>query len=240
MKEPVAIISSTIAPANSEHYGGLAAQYDPALRLEQTRGTVESLTALGVREIYLADNSGANWQDGMEEAVKPARVQVFSQHQYCNKGISELYLLLAALPQLPTDRPIIKLSGRYQLSRRLDTELGESDFVVREWHGLSLSRCSVSTVAYAVCNRAVYDRFLRETLRDMFGFAARIVGPQSLLRILHNSLFPTQDAYPYDDPPGTLEHAAWRALKKQGCRLQTVESLGVEGIAGQGGNRYYQ
>ena len=240
MKEPFAIISSTIAPPISNHYGGVAFGYDPYRRLEQTRQSVQALLAIGIQEIYVADNSGANWRGEMEEKLKPAQVHVFCQHQYRNKGISELYLLLAALPHLPTGRPIVKLSGRYVLTHRLDAELGERDFVVREWHGLSLLQCCISTIAYAVRDAAVYEHFLRETLREVFGFSARVVGPRSLLRILRNSMFPFRDEFPYDDPMGSIEHASWRALRKNRCRVEAVESLGVEGTGGQTGEQFTQ
>ena len=235
MKMPVAVISSTIAPSALEHYGGNHSRWSPAERLEQTRASIRSLLDLGIEEIHLADNSGANWRTGTEDALRPAHVQVFSHYQYRNKGLSEIQLLLAALPRLPTDRPIVKLSGRYRLSRRLDQELGDADFVTREASGLRLLRCHMDTVAYTVRDVSVLERFLRETRRDVFGFPARVVGPGSLLRIVRNSLFPRQDSYPYDDPVGDIEHAAWRAKRKCGYRTHALASLGVEGFGGQAG-----
>src|ERR1043166_7210271 len=101
MGEAIAIISSTIVPPSIEHYGGNHARWTPEERLEQTRGSIRSLVELGIDDIYLADNSGGSWRDGMDRELRPARVRVFSHHQYRNKGISELYLLLAALPGIP-------------------------------------------------------------------------------------------------------------------------------------------
>ena len=235
MKPPLAIISSTIAPRTSEHYGRESLRYDPDARLEQTRTGIQSLLALGIEQIYLADNSGPNWREGMERELYPAQVQVFDHHPYRNKGISEVYLLLAALAKLPAGQPIIKLSGRYQLQCRLDENLGENDLVARESRGLRLMDCYVSTIAYAVRDSAIYERLLRETLRDMFGFPSRIVGPRSMLRVLRNSVFPDRDDYPYHDPPVAIEHATWRAARKCGYRLHSIESLGVAGITGQTG-----
>ncbi len=240
MKPPVAILSSAIAPQSSEHYGREPLRYDPDARLEQTRSSIQSLLALGIEEIYLADNSGSNWRVDMERALHPARVQVFHQHPYRNKGISEVYLLLAALPGLPPGRPIIKLSGRYQLTRRLDESLGENDLVARESRGVGLPHCYLSTIAYAVRDSTIYERLLRETRRDMFGFPSRIVGPRSLVRVLRNSVFPDRDTYPYDDPQVSIEHATWRAARKCGYRLHSVESLGVAGITGQTGEHHLE
>ena len=233
MKPPVVLISSAIAPQSTEHYGTAPVRYDPATRLEQTRASIQSLLALGIEEIYVADNSGANWRADMERDLYPAQVQVFDHHQYRNKGISEVYLLLAALPRLPRGRPIIKLSGRYQLKCRLDESLGDNDLVAREVRGLSLLNCYISTIAYAVRDTTVYERLLRETLRDMFGYSSRIVGPRSILRMLRNSVFPDRDSYPYDDPLVSIEHATWRAARKCGFKLHSVASLGVEGLVGQ-------
>ncbi len=232
MNPPIAVISSTIAPPDVEHYGGKRRRFDPDERLEQTRASIQSLLELGLTEIHVADNSGANWRDYMDSALTPARVHRCSQYPYRNLGISELQMLLALLPALPVDRPIIKLSGRYRLKRRLDLELGADELVVREWRGARLINCCISTVAYAVCDAATYARFLRETLRDVFGFQARIVGPRSFVRILRNSLFPDRDHYPYDDPTGPIEHSAWRALRNARFRVRALDSIGVEGRSG--------
>lgn len=234
---PIAVISSTISPPRLELYDGNSARWSPAERLEQTRASIQSLLDLGISEIYLADNSGANWREDTGEKLRPSQVRVFNQHSYRNKGISELYLLLAMLPHLPTGRPIIKLSGRYRLKRRLDNELGDRDLVVREWAGRSRLQSCASTVCYAVRDARTHERFLRDTLRDVFGFPSRIAGPRSLLRIMRNSLFPSRDLYPYDDPQGSIEHAAWRALRKGGYRVRAVQSLGVEGLSGQAGEQ---
>jgi hypothetical protein len=205
-------------------------------RLEQTVETLASLARAGIEEIYLADNSGENWVAGTEDALKPARVYVYDQHQFQNKGISEIYLLLSVLRHLPERTPILKISGRYHLSDGLKFGLDESD-VAAKFISDAGTQTWMSTRCYMVKDREVYERFLKDTLRDLYGYAARIVGPGSLLRILRNSLFPARDDAPYHDPVQPIEVAAARALKKAKYKVKKVETLGIQGVTGDEARR---
>lgn len=205
-------------------------------RLAQTRRTIDSLLDAGVDEIYLADNSGPAWEEGTEDSLAPAHVRVYDHYQFQNKGISELYLLLCALEQLPPGGPILKISGRYRLSDGLRFGLEGAD-VAAKFIPYAKSQQWMSTRCYMVRNREVYERFLKATLRDLYGYPARIVGLGSLLRIVRNSLFPGRDDSPYDDPLQPIEVAAARVLQGPGYKVRRVDALGIEGITGDEAQR---
>lgn len=228
-----AIVSSVISPIDKPLYGASRQLFSPERRLQDTLLTVQSLLALGIADIRIADNSGPRWRAQWEEALQPARVSVHSVHDYANKGISELYLLLAALAEMPVNGPLLKLSGRYSLATRLDQFLGEDDLVVRK--GADLNRRGVVTVAYVVKDRATFERLLRDTLRESFGYPCRIVGLRSLGRILRNSIRPAKDSYPYDDPPESIENALGRVIDRKHFKVRFVDCLGVSGFSAQDG-----
>lgn len=205
-------------------------------RLEQTRKTIASLVRAGITDIFLADNSGGNWADGTEELLQPAKVYFYNQFQFQNKGISEIYLLLSALEHLPEETPILKISGRYYLSDSLRFGLEGAD-VAAKFIPYAKTQLWMSTRCYMVKNKEVYARFLRETVRDLYAYPSRIVGPGSLLRILRNSIFPERDDAPYDDPLQPIEVAAARVLKRADYRVKQIEVLGIEGVTGDEARR---
>jgi hypothetical protein len=218
------------------YWGSPRTSISQAERLEQTGKTVASLVQAGVTEIFLADNSGEQWVAGTEESLRPAKVYVYNHFQFQNKGISELYLLLSVLAHVPPETPILKISGRYYLKNGLDGELEDSD-VAAKFIEYRKSKFMMSTRCYMVKNREVYEKFLRGTLRELYGYSARIVGPGSLLRIFRNSLFPKRDEMPYDDPVDPIEVAAARALKKYNFKVRSLERLGIEGMSGDAARR---
>jgi hypothetical protein len=221
----IALVSSTIFPGDAPVYAESRSVFSPEERLAQTRRTIESLQASGFSNIYLADNSGVNWVDGTEDRLQPARVFRFSQHQFHNRGISELYLLLAMLGALPDDRPILKISGRYALKNNIVAQLSNAD-VAAKW---SADNRTISTRCYVVRDRRLYRRFLEDTLNELYGHAARIVGPRSLLRILKHSLQPAADDSAYFDPSTSIEGAAAAALRNKNYAVVRLAELGLEG-----------
>ena len=226
----IALVSSTIFPPDLEVHGGTRTWLTGEQRLQQTRATVASLVAVGAREIVVADNSAERWLAGSEADLWPARVLRLSTPQFRNKGISELFLLRSALPVLPDGEPILKLSGRYRLTRDPSQELSGEDVVGRverrrrQW--------LLSTRCYAVRDRATYARLLDLGLRELYAQATRIVGPRSLLRIIRNSLQPDGDEYPYDDPPVSIESVFGVLMRRGRFRFRALERLGVEGVLG--------
>ena len=226
----IAVISSTIYPPSLPGYDGQRTWSCPEKRLEQTQKTVESLVTLGISEIYLADNSGENWVLNTEILLNPAKVYVFNQYQYKNKGISEIYLLLKLLQYISSSTPILKISGRYTLNKNIFNDLGDADVVARVYKA-KFFKSFMSTRCYLVKNKDVYTSFLEKTLCEVYAYPSRIVGPRSFIRILHNSLFPSKDDYPYDDPQGAIESAAARVLQIFNYKLNNLETLGVEGLS---------
>lgn len=233
----IAVISSTIFPSDAPIYWGSPRRVIPTQeRLEGTQKTIASLLAAKVDEIYLADNSGENWVAGTEEQLSPARVYVYHQHQFQNKGISELYLLLSIMEHLPAATPILKMSGRYYLKNGLGFGLDDKD-VAANFVPYARTQLWMSTRCYLVKDKEVYERFLKDTLRALYGYQARIVGPGSLLRILRNSIFPERDDSTYDDPLLPIEIAAARVLQRAGYSVKEVAVLGIEGITGDKARR---
>jgi hypothetical protein len=228
----IAVISSTIYPPASPMYDGKRSVISPDERLSQTQDTVKSLVNLGFSDIYICDNSGDNWVTGTEEELTPAKVHIFNAHQYNNKGISELYLLLKILNYIPSNQPILKISGRYTLSKNILNELGDSDLGVKIYNHPRNS--SMSTRCYCVKNKDIYSVFLHRVLNEVYGYSSRIVGPRSLKRIIHNSIFPTRDSYRYDDPTHSIESASAWVLRNFNYKTAKFDVLGVEGfIAGR-------
>jgi hypothetical protein len=190
----------------------------------------------GISEIILTDNSGENWVAGTEDALRPATVYVYSHVQFRNKGISELYLLLSVLEHLPANSPILKVSGRYYLTDGLAFELDGGD-VAANFTSYTKTQPWMSTRCYLVKDKEVYERFLKDTLRELYGYQARIVGPGSLLRILRNSIFPERDDSSYDDPLLPIEIAAARVLRRAHYSVKEVAVLGIEGVTGDNARR---
>jgi hypothetical protein len=228
----IAVVSSTVAPSAAPSHDGARTTLSPEVRLEQTKGTVESLLALGVKEIFVADNSPGNWLRDRAETLAPARVMFFEQPAIRNKGIAELWLLLAAINALPGSQPILKISGRYRVGARTELFLGDSYDVVAKLHGGG-SAAGISTRCYLMRNREIAARLWERTLDEIYAERSRIVGPRSLMRIIRNSLRPKMDDFHYSDPNTlSIEQAALISIRRLGLRLMQVSNLDVEGTLG--------
>ncbi|HTB79812.1 MAG TPA: hypothetical protein VK717_02875 [Opitutaceae bacterium] len=226
----IAIVSSTVAPSPLPSHDGVRTTFTPEQRLEHTCGTVASLVELGVKEIFIVDNSAGGWLRGREAALAPARVLHFDHPPIRNKGIGEMWLLLGALPALPDSVPILKISGRYRVGRGTGLALGEADVAAKIY--TQGKRREISTRCYLLRNRTVAARLWERTLDEIYAPQTRIVGPRSFWRMLQNSLHPERDAFRHGDPPGSVEAAAYNAIQYLGLRLQPVEHLAVAGILG--------
>ena len=227
----IAIVSSTVAPSDLPSHDGARTTLTPEVRLEQTQGTIASLVALGAREIFLADNSTSNWLRDHAAALAPAHILPFSQPPICNKGIGEMWLLLGALPSLPENEPILKISGRYRVGLGTGLRLRDGDDVAGKVY-LHGRLHSLSTRCYLMRDRAVAARLWQRTLDEIYAEQARIHGPRSLLRILLSSLRPGRDTLRYGDPTAAVETAIYNAIRYLPLRLHEVEHLDVEGILG--------
>lgn len=220
----VALVSSTVFPPEEPVYGEVRSRFDHEARLRQTIETVRSLQRVGISEIYVADNSGRAWQQAAATELEPARVFVFDQFPFHNKGISEAYLLLRVLSEIPKDQAIMKISGRYKL---VDSppELGDADFAVK----FSKDNRSVSTRAYLVRNRCLFEQLVKATLQEIFCYGSRIVGPRSLIRVLRNTFSPLDNSYCYYDPSIGLELAVANVLRRAQWRVRRLPVLGIQG-----------
>ncbi len=94
------------------------------------------------------------------------------------------------------------------------------------------NRREISTRCYLLRDRAIAQRVWERTLDEIYAPQARIVGPRSFWRTIQNSLHPERDAFRYGDPPGSVEAAAYNAIRHLGIRLRPIEHLAVEGILG--------
>jgi hypothetical protein len=232
----IAIVSSTVAPSPLPDHAGARTTLSPEVRLEQTRGTVASLVALGAREIIIADNSPGEWLRDRSSVLSPARVISMVQPPIRNKGIGELWLLLGALEALAENEPILKISGRYRVGPATQLVLRETDDVVAKVYHPGGS-AEISTRCYLMRDKAVASALWARSLDELYAQPSRIVGPRSLIRIIGNSIRPSRDDFRYSDPgTSSVERAALRAIRHLSLRLRPVDNLDVEGIMGGPGN----
>ncbi|SDS63897.1 hypothetical protein [Opitutus sp. GAS368] len=227
----IAVVSSCVAPSVLPSHDGARTTLTPEVRLQHTRGTVDSLLALGVKQIFVTDNSAGSWLVDRAAELAPARIIPFTQPPIRNKGIGEMWLLLGVLQHLPENEPVLKISGRYRVGPATELKLREGDDVVGKLYVHGRVR-SLSTRCYLMRDRAVAARLWERTLDEIYAEAARIHGPRSLLRILQSSLRPARDRLRYGDPTAAVETAIYHAIRHLSLRLREVEHLDVEGIMG--------
>jgi hypothetical protein len=227
----IAVVSSCVAPSTAPSHDGARTTLTPEVRLQHTRGTVDSLLALGVKQIFIADNSAGSWLVDRAAELAPARVIPFSQPPIRNKGIGEMWLLLGVLPSLPENEPIMKISGRYRVGPATQLKLRADDDVAGKVYVHGRVR-TLSTRCYLMKDRAVATRLWERTLDEIYAEAARVHGLRSLLRILQSSLRPARDRLRYGDPTAAVETAIHRAIRYLPLRLHEVQHLDVEGIMG--------
>jgi hypothetical protein len=231
----IAVVSSCLAPSTESSHTGGRTNLSPEARLAQTGESVASLVRVGFEEIYLADNSESPPSAETIARLAPARVYHFGHFPYRNKGIAEVYLLLALTKHLPTDRPIMKLSGRYRASINLCAALGTQQVA-----GLLTKSARIenlSTRAYAVSDLQTFREFLEGSLNEIYAAPWRVVGPRSLLNFFRRNISSAPDPYLYRDPPVGLEIAAARWLARQRIPIARLDKIGVEGVLGGCGER---
>lgn len=228
----IALVSSTIFPQQDDVYGGERSVFDHATRLSQTVETVRSLFHCGLQTVIVADNSGRLWQPDAVARLAPATVLVFDHPQFRNRGLSESYLLLAALEHLPANEPILKLSGRYTLDLVPDFD-SELDILLK----FRDNHQTVSTRCYVTRNRDVLRQYLTGILQEVYGSRSRIVGPRSLIRTVVTSICPKKDDYPHHDPTVSIEWAGARVIAHKRWQVRDVASLHIQGALGLTGEQ---
>ena len=223
----IALVSSTLRPPAADCYDGERSRFSPAERLEQTRATVGSLAALGFRRIVVADNS-PEWDPAAAAALAPAELWRIATPAFRNKGLAELHLLRAAAARLPSGAPVLKVSGRYLLTRNPLTEIGDAEVAVKS-ADFARRRGAMSTRAYACRDIATLQRLVARAIDEAFAYPTRIVGPRSLWRLVCASLAPQRDTFPYADPPHSVEFILARTIKLLRLRVHFVATLGIHG-----------
>jgi hypothetical protein len=220
----IALIGSTLFPPPVTDKTSYRGTLSPATRIQQTQGTIRCLASLGYESIFLADNSGFNWKDGTETDMSPATVLRINTFQFNNKGLSEIYLLLAALQALPEDRPILKITGRYTIDNIIDTALFSQHEVICRQEG-----DTISTRGYYVRNKRVLQSLLLDSLEWMYSYGARVVGPKSLARFIKNQFRGGGAGLQYAEPGVMIEKAMWECIKKRYKYLK-ISRLGLSGV----------
>lgn len=222
----IAIISSTIfpdLPAEATLYRG---SIDYADRLAQTVTTIKSLQSLGFTKIYLFDNSGFNWDEQADPQLAPAEVIKFNSFQYNNKGLSELMMLLHGMQKIASDQPVLKISGRYVLSEKID----EMNFSTYDFAG-KFHADTISTRAYYFKNSDTMKAVLFAALNNMYSYKHRIVGLRSLVQVAKNAFLRNVSTSFYDTTI-SIERGMFNAIKKLKLKSLHLEKLNVSGISG--------
>lgn len=222
------LVTSTIRPAAAAVHGGPRSAFSPSERLEQTVGTVRSLVALGVSEIYVLDNSADLDAEAAARALAPGRIVRCPPTQFLNKGISEAHMVLSFCGSHALSGPLLKVSGRYQVGQLPPLDWGRCDVAA------VADERNISTQCYAVRDAGVLERLMTGALREIYGYSSRVVGLRSAWRILYHSLFPERDDYPHHDPTFSLEFGCRRAIRRERLRLCTVDGFDVRGVIGGG------
>jgi hypothetical protein len=86
--------------------------------MKQTIQSIKSLKSVGYEKIFILDNSGSRWC--YERSIFPndVKMKIFNHYQFKNKRISEIYMILSFIKEIPKKTPIVKLSGRYKVSKK--------------------------------------------------------------------------------------------------------------------------
>jgi hypothetical protein len=224
----IALITSCIDPVK-ERSAPIKSFFNTEERLGQTIHSINKLKTFPFRKIYLLDNSYKFDFPALADEVDGVLLRHFRQYQFGNKGINELLLLLAILEELPENEEIFKISGRYYPDENFVCQLDKGfDFKFKGYHFPS-KKGTVSTRAYFVKNKAIYEQFLLKCLGETFSYTKRMVGLRSMIDALKQTIKPVLSS----ESNTAIEFAAARVLKSDGYKVKLTDRIGVEGqIAG--------
>lgn len=222
----IAIISSTIFPSPATATTQYRSIIPPLDRLKQTKRTIESLQKLNFSDIYLFDNSGFYWVDGHEKELFPAKIIKINSLQYTNKGLSELIMLVQGMQVLPENTPILKISGRYELSRQLDLEkLTGFDFAGKLYDD------SISTRSYYFKDKNVMEKVLMYALNNMYYYKHRVTGFRSLRKVIKNA-FCFNENENYYESSISIERGMYNAIKNLALKIYLMPNINIRGVSG--------
>jgi len=230
----IVLITSTIFPSNFNS-SEVRSVFTGEERLEQTKSTIKSLLNCGYTEIFLFDNSGKYWLPGTEKDLLPAKVVVFNQHQFMNKGISETLMLLDGLDYLPDNIPILKISGRYKIDNSLAIDVNNFDIAAKFYkHKFKYftSRTTMATRCYIVKDKSIFKTYLLAMIEEIYSYSSKVFGIGSLKRLFNNQFFPGKIKYSFFDPIFSVEAASVRVIKKLGLKVNKMDRIGLSGLAG--------
>jgi hypothetical protein len=222
----IAIVTSCIKPI--EPNGLIKSFVSLEERCRQTIYTLQRIKEVGFEQIILADNSDGYDYSQLGPAIDGVKIIQFRQYQFPNKGINEILMLLSALDEIPTNIPIFKISGRYFPTENFLPRMDLStDFKVRG--GFKGKVPTISTRAYFVRNKQIYEDFLLYCLNETYSYNYRIVGFRSLFNFVMEFFRPSLRKESHI----AIEFAGGRVLKKGHFTYERVERLHIKGqIAG--------
>jgi len=223
----IAIVSSCIHPKTMK--ASTRSFFSLADRELQTIKTLEQLKKVGFKQIILVDNSDDYDFSRLKSATENVKVIQLKQYQFANKSINEILMILAILDEIPSGSKIFKISGRYFPTDNFKLDMNEKiDFKVKGFDFQS-RRPVISTRAYFIGNKEVYERFLLSCLNEIYSYPYRVVGPRSLwvfIRDFFNPRLRTISTI-------SIEFAAARVLKNGKFKFELTDDLNIEGqIAG--------
>lgn len=222
----IAIVTSTIFPQPATQNAVYRGTIKGEERLNQTIETISSLTKNGLDKIFLLDNSHLPLSEHTIHLLSPARVLTFNMFQFKNKGLTELYMLLAGLKNIPEDTPIFKISGRYQLNQIIDHSAQGWDFMGK----YDKETKTISTRAYYFKNKAIFEKVLLLALNYIYAYQHRIVGPKSLLKILRNAFRPDLNKLFYESSI-SIERGMGEAIDNLKLNIVNIDQLNVSGVS---------
>jgi hypothetical protein len=222
----LAIVTSTIFPPPATTAAAYRGTIQGDERLKQTIETIASLTKNGFDKIFLLDNSHVKLSQQTIALLSPAKIFTFDMFQFKNKGLTELYMLLAGLKHLPEDIPIFKISGRYQLHKIADYEPAKWDFMGK----YAKDSKTISTRAYYFKNKALLEEVLLLALNYIYAYQHKVVGPKSLLKVLKNAIEPNLDQLYYESSI-SIERGIGEALTKLNLNIANIDQLNISGVS---------
>ena len=166
----IAIVTSCINPGKPSNLQ--KSFFSLEEREIQTIFTLKSLQRVGFSKIIIVDNSTAYDFTKIKAAVNDIEVVQLHQHQFENKGINELLMLLSTIELLPDHTPIFKISGRYYPNENFVLEIDKNvDFKFKSYQFLT-KRGTISTRGYFVKDKMIFENFLTQTLSEVLQFGS--------------------------------------------------------------------
>ncbi|PWS31695.1 hypothetical protein [Pedobacter paludis] len=222
----ISIISSTIFPFYTTEKLNKNLISNES-RLADTINTIGSLENKNFDSIYVFDNSIPRLDNEIIDLLYPAKATSFDVLPYKNKGLSEIYLLLLGLRDLPDNEPILKISGRYLLNENWDfEELAAYDFA-----GKFDLKTTISTRCYYVRNKRILETILLKAIDYIYGYHFKIVGPRSFLKVIGNILN-TNAEINFHESSISIERGMGEAIRALQLKTKELKLLNISGISG--------